>query len=242
MLFASACCRAGKTALAGRKGPRGDGGHGRQVTLKSPSDRIPGLASLKRLTQKLVGLKGESESLESRLEEAEMEAALNEAAATEMQLALEEEISFHKEAQRMLGYHFVGAQSGYNELMTLFEVTKANHSQEFQDLTGRLDKSLAAQKKAETSVSDLKIQLTKLTKRCKKLQEETEVLSAKLCKANSANKALQDQVAEQASMIKELLNLQEEGQQRRQILLQENEMLRKRLEIAERQVAVLLDP
>ena len=209
--------------------------------MKSP-DRIPGLASLKRLTQKLVGLKGESQSLESQLEEAEMEAALNEAAATEMQLALEEEISFHKEAQRMLGYHFVGAQSGYNELMTLFEVTKANHSQQFQDLTGRLDKSLAAQKKAETFVSDLKVQLKKLTKRCKKLQEETEVLSAKLYKANSANKALQDQVAEQASMIKELLNLQEEGQQRRQILLQENEMLRKRLEIAERQVAVLLDP
>ena len=206
------------------------------------SSSFPGLAPLKRLTQKLVGLKGETKSLEARLEEAEMEATLNEAAATEMQLALEEEILFQKEAQRMLGCQFAGAQSGYNDLMTIFEATRAESSQQFTELKDRLKTSVANQKKAENEVAGLKAELTRLAKRCSQLQAETEALTAELGKTREANHALHAEVAQQASMIEDLLTLQEQGQQRRQILLQENAMLRKRLELAERQVAVLMDP
>ena len=199
-------------------------------------------APLKRLTQKIVGLKGESKALEDRLEKAEIEAALNQQAALEMQRALEEEIAFQKEAQNALGRHFVGAQSGYNDLMMLFESSRAENSQQFVDLKARLNESQAAQQKAENEVVSLKADLRKLTKNCHQLEKKAEALSAELKKAQSENKELREEVLQQASMIEELLKLQEDGQLRNQALLKENEMLRTRLEMAERSVAVLMEP
>eukprot|EP00435_Cladocopium_sp_Y103_P024002 s4132_g5.t2 len=89
-------------------------------------------STLQNYVTKLVKMRGEARSLKTRLEETEMKAALNDAANLEMQLALEEELAHHKAAQRMLEHHFVGAQTGYNEMSFLLEATRAEHSEQFR--------------------------------------------------------------------------------------------------------------
>ena len=60
-------------------------------------------------------------------------------------MALEEELAHHKAAQRMLEHHFVGAQTGYNEMSFLLEATRAEHSEQFKALSDRQKRSSAAQ-------------------------------------------------------------------------------------------------
>ena len=135
---------------------------------------------LQNFATKLVKMRGEAKSLKARLEQVEMKAALNDAANTEMQLALEEELAYHKESQRMLEHHFVGAQTGYNEMSFLLETTKAQHSEEFKALSDRLKRSSAAHQKAENAMKGLKAQMTRLSTACSTLLKNIKVLSAKL--------------------------------------------------------------
>eukprot|EP00435_Cladocopium_sp_Y103_P014266 s4132_g3.t1 len=191
---------------------------------------------------------GEARSLKTRLEETEMKAALNDAANLEMQLALAEELAHHKAAQRMLEHHFVGAQTGYNEMSFLLEATRAEHSEQFKALSDRLKRSSAAQEKAEKEVKNLKTQMTRLSKACSTLLERIKELTSKVRGCQEENKALKgenralhQELEEQKVLIKELFKLQEGGAQRCQKLLAENHVLQRRLENSQRQVAVLLD-
>ena len=59
------------------------------------------LQPLKRFTQRILNLRGESDVLKGQLEEAQMEAGLNDAAALEMQRAFEEEAG--PAAEQLLG-------------------------------------------------------------------------------------------------------------------------------------------
>lgn len=230
-------------AARGRKSPCGDGGQGRE---RAKSWRV--FSTLQSYATKLVKMRGEAKSLKTRLEQVEMKAALDDAANTEMQLALEEELAYHKEAQRMLEHHFVGAQTGYNEMSFLLETTKAEHSEEFKALSNRLKRSSAAQEKAENEMKSLKTQMTRLSTACSTLLKKIKTLSAKLKSYKEENEALRnenqrlhEELAEQKVLIKELFKLQDGGEQRRQQLLAENHVLQRQLENAERQVALLLE-
>ena len=220
------------------KGPRGDGGRKQPkpepllMKLKTP---------LKSLTERILGLRGDSKELERRLEEAEVEATLNQQAAEEMQLALEEEVAFSKEAERRLGYHFVGAQSGYNELLSLFETSKTESSKQLEALRGRLEASLTAQRTAEASVRELRSGLQRLQREARQLRREAGELRRALAASQAERQELQKEAEEQRQMISELLKLQEQGAERRQVLWQENQQLRSRLERAERALALLMD-
>lgn len=161
-------------------------------------------------------------------------------------MVLEEELAHHKAAQRMLEHHFVGAQTGYNEMSFLLEATRAEHSEQFKALSDRQKRSSAAQEKAENEMKNLKAQMTRLSTACSTLLEKIKTLTAKLRtykEENEAlrneNKTLRDELTEQKVLIKELFK-QEGGEQRRQ-LLAENHVLQWRVENADRQVAVLLE-
>ena len=236
--FALGASRAACVALFGAKGPRGDGGR----KQPKPEPLLMKLSlPLKSLTEKILGLRGDSKELERRLEEAEHEAALNQQAAEEMQLALEEEVAFSKQAESMLGYQFVGAQSGYNELLSLFETSRTESSKQFEALRERLEASQKAQRLAEASVQQLRTALARLQREARALHREASRLRAALAAACSENAELRAQAQAQQAMIAELLELQQQGAERREVIYRENELLRRRLEAAERSLALLMD-
>ncbi|CAJ1438100.1 unnamed protein product [Effrenium voratum] len=209
-------------------------GHGRQPV------KLLDLQPLKRFTQRILNLRGESDVLKGQLEEAQMEAGLNDAAALEMQRAFEEEVEYQKAAQEMIGRQFVNAQSSHLNVLKRLEDSSLNHMQQFEDMSKRLKKSLAAQKEAENKVKGLTAESSSLQRQVRKLQGEKEKLMERLGSVESSNATQKQEIAEQAALINDLLETLNETQDRNRHLRDENRVLRTRLESLQMQLDLLL--
>ena len=112
--------------------------------------------------------------------------------------------------------------------------------QQFEDMSKRLKKSLAAQKEAENKVKGLAAESSSLQRQVRKLQGEKEKLMERLGSVESSNATQKQEIAEQAALINDLLETLNETQDRNQHLRDENRVLRTRLESLQMQLDLLL--
>ena len=96
--------------------------------------------------------------------------------------------------------------------------------------------------KSQCAADEFQKKIAKLDKECQRLQQENQDLKHQLEKADTVNDAFKKQIAKQDALIEELLSLQTQSQEETAQLRKENLQLKKRLERAERSLALLLDP
>lgn len=225
----------------GRSGAaRGDGGHDRGSFQLGPVEG--GLSALKAFTNRLANLKNKRGKLVNELELAQKKLALSHASAEEMRRTLEEEVENERQAKLLISRQFIQATSSYEKLSDLLEFEQMKSSEQYKDLQARLQKAIIEHGKSQCAADEFQKKIVKLDKQCQQLQQENDQLKLQLLKADNVNDALKKQIAKQDALIEELMTLQHASQEESLQLRKENRTLKKRLEVAERSLALLLDP
>ena len=201
-----------------------------------------GLSALKAFTNRLANLKNKRGKLVNELELAQKKLALSHASTEEMRRTLEEEVENERQAKLLISRQFIQATSSYEKLSDLLEFEQMKSSEQYKDLQARLQKAIIEHGKSQCAADEFQKKIVKLDKQCQQLQQENDQLKLQLLKADNVNDALKKQIAKQDALIEELMTLQHASQEESLQLRKENRTLKKRLEVAERSLALLLDP
>ena len=159
-----------------------------------------------------------------------------------MRRALEEEVESERQAKDLISRQFLQATSSYEKLSDLLEFEQMKSSEQYKELQARLDKAIVEHGKSQCAAEEFQKKIASLDRQSRKLQQENDELKLMLQKADTVNDALKKQIAKQDTLIEELLSLQAVSHAETRQLRKENLALKKRLEIAERSLALLLDP